>query len=81
MTTKKRVSPWWLNFYDKDDILGYPLAEIAPSYAALKTKGNLREKSINAGTLLTSWNPLAHVGYWTDQDFVKPVTRFLRRFL
>lgn len=77
----KRVSPWWLNFYDKDDILGYPLAEIGPRYAALESKGKLREKSINVGNLLEFWNPLSHLAYWTDEDFVKPVAKFLGRFI
>lgn len=77
----KRASPWWLNYYDKDDILGYPLRDIGPNYAKLIAKGELAEKSINAGGLLTSWNPLSHNAYWKDDDFYRPVARFLKKFL
>lgn len=77
----KRQKAWWLNYYDKDDILGYPLKDIGPRYAALEQKGELKEKAINAGGILSSWNPGSHNGYWRDDDFYRPVAQFLKRFL
>lgn len=76
-----QIDPWWVNFYDKDDVLGFPLAEIGPGYADLRDRGELREKSINAGRALSAWNPLSHNGYWKDADFVEPCAKFLRRYL
>lgn len=51
--------------YDADDVLGYPL-NILESYAKA---GFCEVKLINAGGLLTSWNPLSHAKYWSDDDF------------
>jgi len=71
------LTNWWQNFYDKDDVFGYPLGEISPGYEALKNKGELSDKSINAGGFLTSWNLLSHNAYWKDADFYRPVARLI----
>jgi hypothetical protein len=63
----------WMNFYDADDVLGYPLKPIYSNHIRLK----LADIPINVGNMLTSWNPLSHLGYWTDNDFTKPVAEFL----
>jgi hypothetical protein len=63
----------WMNFYDPDDVLGYPLKPIYNNHAQLK----LTDIPINVGSILTSWNPMSHLGYWTDNDFTKPVSEFL----
>lgn len=67
----------WLNFYDPDDVLGYPLRSLDPKYAAAVTK----DIAINAGGLLQSWNPLSHSAYWTDNDLTKPTAELLHRIL
>ena len=59
----------WLNFFDEDDVLGYPLKPSDPSYDRVVTE----DIEINAGSVFSSWNPLSHNGYWTDNDFTKPV--------
>jgi hypothetical protein len=65
----------WNNYYDPDDILGYPLRQINRKYAFVK------DKAINVGGWLSSWNPASHSGYWTDNDFTKPATNQIVRFL
>ncbi len=67
----------WLNFYDPDDVLGYPLKAINAAYARTVTE----DIAINAGGLFASWNPLSHGEYWTDNDFTRPVARFIAGFL
>ena len=67
----------WLNFYDPDDVLGYPLKPINQAYRSVVNT----DMPINAGSIFSSWNPLSHGGYWTDNDFTKPVSRFIARFL
>ncbi len=42
----------WLNFFDADDVLGYPLKPLSPSYEATVDE----DIEINAGGLFTSWN-------------------------
>jgi hypothetical protein len=56
----------WLNFYDADDVLGYPLKPLSASYEAAVTA----DIPINVGGLLQAWNPLSHSGYWSDDDFI-----------
>lgn len=63
----------WLNFYDKDDVLGYPLKPISASY----NKNVTEDKKANVGGHLTSWNPASHMRYWTDKDFTDPVARVI----
>ena len=67
----------WLNFYDPDDILGYPLKPINSDYRKVVTK----DIAINAGGFFSSWNPLSHNGYWKDNDFTKPVSNLIASFL
>ena len=70
---KRRAA--WLNFYDADDVLGYPLGQLNSKYKFIK------DKDINSGNLFTSWNPLSHNGYWTDRDMIKPVSNLIAKFL
>jgi hypothetical protein len=58
----------WLNLYDRDDVLGYPLAPLSPGYGAL-----VEDREVSVGNLVTGWNPLAHNAYWTDNDVTKPI--------
>jgi len=67
----------WINFYDPDDVIGYPLRGLNEAYAASIE----RDVSVNVGSALTSWNPLSHGGYWTDADVTKPIARSLARVL
>ncbi|MFG6114880.1 chemotaxis protein [Halobacillus sp. MO56] len=55
----------WLNFYDKDDILAYPLKNLNEQYHAAVTE----DIQVNAGGALTSWNPLSHHQY-DEEDAV-----------
>jgi len=67
---KERVQ--WNNYYDKDDIIAYPLKGINDAYGEL-IHGDFE---INVGGAATSWNPACHNGYWEDKDFYKPVAAY-----
>jgi hypothetical protein len=67
----------WNNFYDSDDVLGYPLKPLSPSYK----KSVHRDIQINVGNIITSWNMFSHMKYWTDNDFTKQVAGFLTSIL
>ena len=54
-------------------MLGFPLRDVSPRYAAMANDNRLADVEINAGSILTSWNPLSHNAYWTDEDFYRPV--------
>ncbi len=65
----------WLNFYDEDDVIAYPLKPLNAAYHQMVTE----DVAINVGGLLSSWNPLSHNGYWTDDDVTVPIARSLAR--
>lgn len=50
----------WDNFYDPDDVLGWPLRQLDPDG---QTYDWVRDRSISAGNFLTGWNPASHLGY------------------
>ncbi|MHC4885813.1 MAG: hypothetical protein ACYTGH_12095 [Planctomycetota bacterium] len=65
----------WNNYYDPDDILGWPLKQLGPSYEFI------HDHPINAGGLLTSWNLLSHAQYWSDADVITPIARAMKDLL
>jgi len=81
----------WHNYYDEDDVLGWPLQPLGEFYHA----GNRVEASyrdavtdhpMNAngnllGQLYRGWNPFSHGGYWQDSDFTKPVAAKIKSLL
>jgi hypothetical protein len=82
---KWKTASHWLNYLDEDDVLGWPLK---PLYQKKLSKLTARQKrtvskiedyEINAGGLLTNWNPAAHNQYWTDDDFTRSAAAYLRR--
>ena len=72
----------WKNYYDSDDVLGWPLQPLSSSYR----KAVYRDYQVNAnGSLLahvaSAWNPLSHTQYWADSDVVRPLVRDIRSLL
>jgi len=65
----------WINYYDKDDIMGYPLKTLSKDYKKVVTC----DIEINVGNILSSWNPASHMGYWNDNDVIMPVARSLAK--
>ena len=63
----------WLNFYDRDDVLGYPLKAMNEQYEKVVTA----DIEVNAGNALTDWNPASHNGYWTDKEVTEHIARAL----
>jgi hypothetical protein len=71
----------WHNYYDPDDVLGWPLRPLAGGYEAL-----VQDHPINSGQgfinwVVKSWNPLSHTAYWTDDNVVDPLVQALRPFV
>lgn len=65
----------WINFYDKDDILGFPLKAVNENYQ----KAVSEDREVNVGGMLTSWNPLCHISYFKDLDIINSITDGLVR--
>lgn len=76
LTEGQKAAAQWLNLYDPDDVLGFPLAPLSDSYAKIVT-----DRAVNVGGVLTMWNPLSHNAYWTDNDVTKPLTAMIEQLL
>lgn len=63
----------WINYYDKDDLIGFPLRKLNPAYRRAVSA----DREVNVGNLLTSWNPLSHTAYLDDQDVIRPIAKSL----
>lgn len=63
----------WFNFYDVDDVLGYPLKDLSESY----NRSVHADIEVNVGNWLQSWNPLCHFGYWRDDDCLNSIAEFI----
>ncbi len=73
LQAKYKEKAKWINLYDRDDVIAYPLKNINDGY-----KNNLTiEKEINVGRTLEHWNPMSHTGYLEDADFVSEVVEYL----
>jgi len=67
----------WQNYYDPDDVLGWPLHPINAAYRAAVAI----DQPINVGGPLNSWTPMSHSAYWTDGDFLDPLEQGIRTLL
>jgi hypothetical protein len=59
----------WKNYYDRDDVLGWPLQPLSDEYNHL-----VEDIEIDSGDFFSSMTPFSHTHYWTDRDFFKPLT-------
>lgn len=60
----------WCNFYDKDDVLAYPLKPI-------KSLNFVEDIEIK-GSGLVGKTPLAHEFYWDDKELNRPIAKFIK---
>jgi hypothetical protein len=65
----------WVNFYDADDVIGFPLRPLNEAYRKVVKK----DVPVNVGSFLVSWSPLSHMQYWTDDDVIEPIATSLAR--
>lgn len=63
----------WLNLYDKDDILGWPLEPLSSSYRKLVKDVQINANEKFSDLLLKSWNPYSHENYFGDSAVVRSV--------
>lgn len=71
----------WHNFFDEDDVLGWPLKPLSSSYESL-----VEDIPINAGgglfgTIAASWNPFSHGQYWTDKEVIRHLAAAIKRII
>ncbi|MDB5960220.1 MAG: hypothetical protein JWP59_1514 [Massilia sp.] len=76
-----RESFKWLNMYDPDDALGWPLQPLSEGYRLL-----VEDRVINAGRgvidmIVRSWNPLSHEIYWRDREVIAAIGTMLTQLM
>ncbi|MFM2056209.1 MAG: hypothetical protein RLY71_594 [Pseudomonadota bacterium] len=69
----------WLNYYDPDDVLGWPLQPLGNGYEKLVQDRRINSGSGVLGFIMKSWNPMSHTAYWTDGDVVGSVAEDITR--
>ena len=67
----------WINFYNKSDVIGYPLRSLNEAYSEAVTE----DKEVDDGGLLESWNPLSHCSYWTSESAIATIANGLHGIL
>jgi len=70
-----KLSGEWVNFYDEDDVIGYPLKTVNAAYGVAVT----RDRAVSVGGVFTGWTPLSHTDYWTEGSVTGPVAKALAR--
>ena len=63
----------WINYYDKNDVIGYPLKTINAAYSAAVKE----DRVVSVGNLFTTLTPLCHTQYWTDRNVTSPLATAL----
>ena len=63
----------WINLYDPDDVIGYPLRGLNAKYRKAVTE----DRAVDVGTLLTRWTPLSHTAYWGSRTIAESIANEL----
>lgn len=71
----------WTNFYDKDDVLGWPLTGLSEQYAKVVTDVQVNAGGGILGWIASCWNPMSHLQYWRDDEILEPLTATLRALI
>jgi len=72
-----REAARWINCYDPDDVLAWPLRPLGGGYETRVAE----DRIVNVGDWRTSWNPASHERYWDDEDVLAPTAELLRQLV
>jgi hypothetical protein len=59
----------WVNIYEKDDIIAYPLRVLSEEYADTVSE----DREVEVGDRPVTWTPLTHSFYWSDRRVMDPI--------
>jgi hypothetical protein len=68
-TRYPELRPAWVNFYDRDDVIGYPLRGLNDKYREVVTE----DRAVAVGPRLVRNTPVAHPWYWNDSSVMGPI--------
>ncbi len=59
----------WINFYDRDDIVGYPIRGLSAKYQQAVTE----DRAVTVGPRFVRNTPVVHPWYWNDSAVMGPI--------
>ncbi|MCK6258383.1 chemotaxis protein [Fictibacillus sp. KIGAM418] len=65
----------WVNFYDQDDVIAFPLKTLNEEYSRSVTK----DIEVNTGNLFASWSPLSHLYYFKTDKIIDHISSSLSK--
>lgn len=71
----------WTNYYDKDDVLGWPLADLSEQYREVVTDIQVNAGGGILGWITSSWNPMSHLQYWRDDEILDPLADIIKSLI
>ena len=63
----------WINFYDADDVLAFPLKGLSADYDRAVDE----DRSVSVGAFCSGMSPVSHVAYWNDKAVIRPIANSL----
>ncbi|MEC4883376.1 MAG: hypothetical protein SAL70_18870 [Scytonema sp. PMC 1070.18] len=72
--TQRSIQRTWLNFYDDQDIIAYPLEKLF-SLNPNRDKGSIKDVLVNTGWLVVD----SHLRYWQNQQVATEISQVLLR--
>jgi len=63
----------WINLFDEDDIVGYPIRPVN-SYCKKAVAADL---NVSVGSFISGGTPISHTGYWEDKEVGKIIAEKL----
>lgn len=61
----------WHNYFDQDDVLGWPLSPLSPEYNKTVVDHPINAFASPWAFITKSWNPLSHTQYWGDSQVLE----------
>ena len=74
-TPKARAAAEWVNFYDPDDIIAYPLKTLNEQYQRAVD----RDEPVRLGPPLLGGTPASHIAYFNSPKIIRPIAHRLAR--
>ena len=63
----------WINYFDKNDVIAYPLKTVNGAYATAVKE----DRMVSVGNIFTTFTPFCHTAYWTDPNVTSPIAQAL----
>ena len=63
----------WVNLFDEDDIVGYPIRPVNSHCKKVVTA----DLNVSVGSFLAGGTPASHTGYWEDEEVGKIIAEKL----